>query len=136
MIKRARDQQAQIAKNCSAIASDLSNFENFKMSIGNDSDYDKTIEMNDTTYSKGIQLPSSFQGRHMRHTSMVETVKNPPQGRNRMINTMMSTHQTRKPDLSLPPIGGYDYGKLYGSINVPSENIDPGILPSPIETNR
>ena len=49
MVKKAKEQQPQIEKNCSAIASELSNFENFKMSIGgHDSDYEKSIEMNET----------------------------------------------------------------------------------------
>jgi hypothetical protein len=42
---------------------------------------------------------------------MVEMIKNPPQGRNRMTSTMMTTYQAKKPDISLPPIKGFDYEK-------------------------
>lgn len=41
-MKKVKD-QALVNMNCKAVASELSNFENFKMSIDNGSEFDKTV---------------------------------------------------------------------------------------------
>ena len=44
----------------------------------------------------------------MRHTSMPEMVKNPPGRNSRMLNTVMNHYSSKKPEIQLPPIGGFD----------------------------
>lgn len=71
----------------------------------------------------------------MRHTSMPEMAKNPPGRNSRMLNTVMNHYSSKKPEIQLPPIGGFD-DKLYESLNISTTYNTSAIFPSPVTTNR